>query len=115
MDALQFHQLIPTYRRNSDDPNGAVRASYIETIAMEQMPGGRCQIAARTNGGDGAFITPIQANLQVGRKMLETMRRFLGGEPPPNNGPESPLGDVLNATPRTITEPDADNDFMKDV
>ena len=116
MDDAQLQRLIPTYRRNSDEANGAMRASYIETIVMEQMPGGRFQIAARTNGGDGSFISPIQRNLGAGQAMLETMRRLLGGEALSDDetmeAPPVPV-DVLQATPRTLSQPDEDSDFMK--
>ena len=114
MSEPSTQRLIPTYRRNSDDTNGAMRGSYIETIVMEQMPGGRFQIAARTNGGDGAFISKVMHNLGLGQAMLETMRRFLGGElSESDTSPDSPLSaDLLNAMPRTLTQPDQDNDFM---
>lgn len=116
MDEARLQRLIPTYRRNSDEANGALRASYIETIVMEQMPGGRFQIAARTNGGDGSFISPIQQNLGAGQAMLETMRRLLGGEPLTDDDTEvaAPVQvDVLQATPRTLSQPEEDSDFMK--
>ena len=116
MDDFRLQRLIPTYRRNSDEANGALRASYIETIVMEQMPGGRFQIAARTNGGDGSFISPSQQNLGAGQAMLETMRRLLGGEPLTDDEdaevPAVPV-DVLQATPRTLSQLDEDGDFMK--
>ena len=118
MDDVRLQRLIPTYRRNSDEANGALRASFIETIVMEQMPGGRFQIAARTNGGDGSFISPIQQNLGSGQAMLETLRRLLGGEPLTDE--ETPVAapvqvDVLQAAPRTLSQPDEDkdSDFMK--
>lgn len=116
MDDVRLQRLIPTYRRNSDEANGALRASYIETIVMEQMPGGRFQIAARTNGGDGSFISPIQQNLGAGQAMLETLRRLLGGEAPSDDETvvaPSVQTDVLQATPRTLSQPDEDSDFMK--
>ena len=116
MDDLRLQRLSPTYRRNSDEANGALRASYIETIVMEQMPGGRFQIAARTNSGDGSFISPIQQNLGAGQAMLETMRRLLGGEPLTDDEvtEATPVPvDVLSATPRTLSQPDEDSDFMK--
>lgn len=115
MQDAQLQRLIPSYRRNSDETNGAVRVSSIETIVMEQMPGGKFQIYARTNGGDGAFVSKPQSNLGFGQAMLETMRQFLGGELEDQDSPNVPSASVLDARPqvKSVAPAEDGDDFMR--
>jgi hypothetical protein len=77
MDLARFTSF---YRRDSDEIIGAVRLSAIETIAMEQMPGGRFQIVARTAAGSDGFVSCVMGTLTEGQDMLQLMREYLGGE-----------------------------------
>ena len=77
MDLARFTSF---YRRDSDEVIGAVRLSAIETIAMEQMPGGRFQIVARTAAGSDGFVSCVMGTLAEGQEMLQLMREYLGGE-----------------------------------
>ena len=87
--------MIPAFRRDSNEIVGAARASMIELISLEQMPGGRFQLTAKVGTGDSVFITPIIQDFQWAMRTLEQMRRYLGGE--------GALPDVLE----TPTEPPA--------
>lgn len=82
LDTVNLHQLIPTFRRDTDDITGAVRMGSIEMVSMEQMPGGKFQITVRTSGGAEYFITGVLPNLHIGREALEAYRARLGGEEP---------------------------------
>jgi hypothetical protein len=82
IDTVNLQQLIPTYRRDTDDITGAVRMGSIEMVSMEQMPGGKFQITVRTSGGAEYFITSVLPNLHIGREALEAYRARLGGEEP---------------------------------
>ncbi len=77
MDLARFTSF---YRRDSDEVLGAVRLSAVETIAMEQMPGGRFQIVARTTAGSDGFVSCVMGTLTEGQEMLQLMREYLGGE-----------------------------------
>jgi hypothetical protein len=77
MDLARFTSF---YRRDSDEVIGAVRLSAVETIAMEQMPGGRFQIVARTAAGSDGFVSCVMGTLAEGQEMLQLMREYLGGE-----------------------------------
>jgi hypothetical protein len=77
MDLARFTSF---YRRDSDEVIGAVRLSAVETIAMEQMPGGRFQIIARTAAGSDGFVSCVMGTLGEGQEMLLMMREYLGGE-----------------------------------
>ena len=77
MDLARFTSF---YRRDSDEIIGAVRLSAVETVAMEQMPGGRFQIVARTAAGSDGFVSCVMGTLAEGQEMLQLMRRYLGGE-----------------------------------
>ena len=78
-----LHHLVPTYRRDSTEVIGAVRRSSVEFLGMEQMPGGKFQITARTVSGADAFVSPVQTTLADGIASLESARRSFGGEPSP--------------------------------
>ena len=77
-DALQY--LVPTYRRDSTEVIGAVRRSSVEFLGMEQMPGGKFQVTARTMSGADAFVSPVKSSLAEGQACLEDARRSFGGE-----------------------------------
>ncbi len=77
-DALQY--LVPTYRRDSTEVIGAVRRSSVEFLGMEQMPGGKFQVTARTMSGADAFVSPVKTSLADGQACLEDARRSFGGE-----------------------------------
>lgn len=77
-DALQY--LVPTYRRDSTEVIGAVRRSSVEFLGMEQMPGGKFQVTARTISGADAFVSPVRTSLADGQACLEAARRSFGGE-----------------------------------
>ena len=77
MDLARFTSF---YRRDSDEVIGAVRLSAVETIAMEQMPGGRFQIIARTAAGSDGFVSCVMGTLGEGQEMLLMMQEYLGGE-----------------------------------
>lgn len=77
-DALQY--LVPTYRRDSTEVIGAVRRSSVEFLGMEQMPGGKFQVTARTMSGADAFVSPVKTSLAEGQACLEDARRSFGGE-----------------------------------
>jgi hypothetical protein len=77
---MNLERLIPFYRRDSDEPTGAVRVSAVTTIAAEQMPGGRAQISARTLAGEQQFLSPQLPNYRDAIDMLEKFRLFCGGE-----------------------------------
>ena len=105
-ELINYQQLIPTYRRDTDDITGAVRMIAIEMVGMEQMPGGRFQIIVRTAGAE-YYATTVLPNIHVGREALEIFRARLGGEEPmfpvPNFMPatgvaEEPLSDPAEAT-----------------
>lgn len=72
--------LVPTYRRDSSEVIGAVRRSSVEFLGMEQMPGGKFQITARTISGADAFVSPVKTSLADGQACLEEARRSFGGE-----------------------------------
>lgn len=78
--AASLHHLVPTYRRDTDEVIGAVRRSSVEFIGMEQMPGGKFQITARTASGAEAFVSAVTTSLAAGRAALEFTRLSLGGE-----------------------------------
>lgn len=78
--AEALHHLVPTYRRDSAEVIGAVRRSAVEFLGMEQMPGGKFQITARTMSGADAFISPVRMSLAEGQQNLEFARRSFGGE-----------------------------------
>ncbi len=75
-----LHVLVPTYRRDSSEVIGAVRRSSVEFLGMEQMPGGKFQITARTMSGADAFVSPVKTSLAAGQASLESARRSFGGE-----------------------------------
>jgi len=77
---MNLERLIPFYRRDSDEPTGAVRISAVTTIAAEQMPGGRAQISARTLAGEQQFLSPQLPHYRDAIDMLEKFRKFCGGE-----------------------------------
>ncbi len=77
-DSLRY--LVPTYRRDSTEAIGAVRRSSVEFLGMEQMPGGKFQISARTVSGADAFVSPVLTTLADGMAALEFARRSFGGE-----------------------------------
>ena len=77
-DALHF--LVSTYRRDSSEVIGAVRRSSVEFLGMEQMPGGKFQVTARTMSGADTFVSPVKTSLAEGRACLEDARRSFGGE-----------------------------------
>ena len=77
---MNLERLIPFYRRDSDEPTGAVRVSAVTTISAEQMPGGRAQISARTLAGEQQFLSPQLPNYKDAIEMLEQFRLFCGGE-----------------------------------
>ena len=83
-----LHFLVPTFRRDSSEVIGAVRRSSVEFLGMEQMPGGKFQITARTISGADAFVSPVKTSLAEGQACLEGARRSFGGEEthPPNGG-----------------------------
>jgi hypothetical protein len=78
--AMDLARFTSFYRRDSDEVIGAVRLSAVETIAMEQMPGGRFQIIARTAAGSDGFVSCVMGTLGEGQVMLLMMREYLGGE-----------------------------------
>jgi hypothetical protein len=78
--AMDLARFTSFYRRDSDEVLGAVRLSAVETIAMEQMPGGRFQIVARTAAGSDGFVSCVMGTLTEGQQMLELMRKYLGGD-----------------------------------
>ena len=80
VSAMDLARFTSFYRRDSDEVIGAVRLSAIETIAMEQMPGGRFQIVARTAAGSDGFVSCVMGTLAEGQEMLQLMREYLGGE-----------------------------------
>ena len=75
-----LHFLVPTFRRDSSEVIGAVRRSSVEFLGMEQMPGGKFQITARTISGADAFVSPVKTSLAEGQACLEGARRSFGGE-----------------------------------
>ena len=75
-----LHSLVPTYRRDSSDVIGAVRRSSVEFLGMEQMPGGKFQITARTMSGADTFVSTVKTSLVEGQACLEEARRSFGGE-----------------------------------
>jgi hypothetical protein len=77
---MNLERFIPFYRRESEEPTGAVRVSAITTVAAEQMPGGRAQISARTMAGEQQFLSPLLPNYKISLDMLEKFRLFCGGE-----------------------------------
>ena len=77
MDLARFASF---YRGDSDEVLGAVRLSAVETISMEQMPGGRFQVIARTASGSDGFVSCVMGTLAEGQQMLDAMRGFMGGE-----------------------------------
>ena len=77
-----LHFLVPTYRRDSSEVIGAVRRSSVEFLGMEQMPGGKFQITARTISGADTFVSPVKTSLVDGQACLEEARRSFGGEEP---------------------------------
>ena len=76
-----LHHLVPTFRRDTDEVIGAVRRSAVEFIGMEQMPGGKFQITARTASGADAFVSAVTTSLRQAHEALEFARRSFGGEP----------------------------------
>ncbi len=82
IETVNLQQMIPTYRRDTDDITGAVRMASIEMVSMEQMPGGKFQITVKTVAGSEYFVTPVLPNLHIGREALEAYRARLGGEEP---------------------------------
>ncbi len=80
-----LHHLVPTYRRDSTEVIGAVRRSSVEFLGMEQMPGGRFQITARTVSGADAFVSPVRTTLAAGVASLESARLAFGGEALPED------------------------------
>ena len=82
-----LHHLVPTYRRDTDEVIGAVRRSSVEFIGMEQMPGGKFQITARTASGAETFVSAVTTSLRAGHAALDAARRSFGGEDPkPEDG-----------------------------
>jgi hypothetical protein len=81
MTADTLHHLVRTYRRDSTEVIGAVRRSAVEFLGMEQMPGGKFQVTARTVSGADAFVSPVLTTLADGMAALEAARRSFGGEP----------------------------------
>ena len=79
--ADSLHHLVPTFRRDTDEVIGAVRRSAVEFIGMEQMPGGKFQITARTASGADAFVSAVTTSLRQAHEALEFARRSFGGEP----------------------------------
>lgn len=75
-----LHSLVSTYRRDSSDVIGAVRRSSVEFLGMEQMPGGKFQITARTMSGADTFVSTVKTSLAEGQACLEEARRSFGGE-----------------------------------
>lgn len=104
-----LHFLVPTYRRDSIEVIGAVRRSAVEFLGMEQMPGGKFQITARTMSGADAFISPVMTSLAEGQQCLEDSRRAFGGEDLPgalvrlSEGREAPL-DAYDEAARSWAE-----------
>ena len=47
---------------------------------MEQMPGGKFQITARTASGADTFVSTVKTSLAEGQACLEEARRSFGGE-----------------------------------
>lgn len=92
-ESLQF--LVPTYRRDSSEAIGAVRRSSVEFLGMEQMPGGKFQVIARTMSGADAFVSPVKTSLAEGQACLEDARRSFGGEE--SGGPDNQDNEFLNA------------------
>ena len=84
-----LHFLVPTYRRDSAEVIGAVRRSSVEFLGMEQMPGGKFQITARTISGADTFVSPVKTSLAEGQACLEQARREFGGEEPGRSGGRS--------------------------
>jgi hypothetical protein len=80
MTTDSLHHLVPTYRRDSTEVIGAVRRSSVEFLGMEQMPGGKFQVTARTVSGADAFVSPVLTTLADGMAALEFARRSFGGE-----------------------------------
>jgi hypothetical protein len=81
MTTDSLHHLVPTFRRDSTEVIGAVRRSSVEFLGMEQMPGGKFQVTARTVSGADAFVSPVRTTLADGMAALEFARRSFGGEP----------------------------------
>ncbi len=77
---MNLERLIPFYRRDTDEQTGAVRVSAITTVAVEQMPGGRAQISARTLSGEQQFLSAVMVTYREALEMLEAFRLFCGGE-----------------------------------
>ena len=80
--ADSLHHMVATYRRDSTEVIGAVRRSSVEFLGMEQMPGGKFQVSARTVSGADAFVSPVRTTLADGVASLEAARRSFGGELP---------------------------------
>ena len=80
VNAMNLARFTSFYRRDSDEVIGAVRLSAVESVSMEQMPGGRFQIVARTTAASDGFVSCVMGTLSEGQQMLEAVRRFLGGE-----------------------------------
>ncbi len=80
VNADSLHHLVPTFRRDTDEVIGAVRRSAVEFIGMEQMPGGKFQITARTASGADAFVSAVTTSLRQAHEALEFARRSFGGE-----------------------------------
>jgi hypothetical protein len=79
VNELTMYELIDSYRRDTDDITGAVRKLNVESVTLEQMPGGRFQVSARMASGDGCYVSPSMTTLADGQKMLKDMRIFLSG------------------------------------
>jgi hypothetical protein len=79
-NSMNLARFTSFYRRDSDEVIGAVRLSAVESVSMEQMPGGRFQIVARTTAGSDGFVSCVMGTLSEGQRMLDEVRSFLGGE-----------------------------------
>jgi hypothetical protein len=79
-EPMNLARFASFYRRDSDEVIGAVRLSAVESVSMEQMPGGRFQIVARTTAGSDGFVSCVMGTLSEGQQMLDAVRSYLGGE-----------------------------------
>ena len=79
---VEIDPLIYGYKRGGNDPVGALRTSFIESVSLDQLDGGKFQILARTSSGYTTMISEILPNLASAQDMLEGLRLFLGREGP---------------------------------
>ena len=79
---MEIDPLMYSYKRNANNPNGALRTSFVESIGLEQLDAGRFQISARTSSGFETYVSEILPNLPTAQEVLESMRLYLGREGP---------------------------------